>query len=57
MQASQQLVTRAGGPDIWITDWQTRRHIFGDEYTFWVGLLGASVISISIQWFDSIPVA
>jgi hypothetical protein len=42
--------------EIWITDWQTRRHVLQDEYSFWT-FVGAQPITISAQWFFSIPVA
>ncbi len=45
------------GGEVWATDWVNRRKIYGDEYAFWNGLLGGTPLTISAQWFDSIPLA
>jgi hypothetical protein len=43
--------------EIWRITGNTRRHIGGDEYSFYHSFLGEGIVSISAAWFDSIPVA
>ncbi len=51
------MVTNPHNPnEIWVTDHLFRRHILSDEYNFRVWC-GQPLVSISAQWFDSIPVA
>jgi hypothetical protein len=43
--------------EIWRIAGNSKRHIYGDEYGFYVGYLGEGVATITAQWFDSLPIA
>ncbi len=42
--------------EIWVTDGMFRRHITPTEYDVRT-YFGATVVSISAAWFDSLPIA
>jgi hypothetical protein len=43
--------------EIWRIEGNTRRHVFIDEYNYYIGLLGEPIVNITAQWFTSIRLA
>lgn len=51
----QMIFNPYNGTEVWATDWINKRLMYTDEYAFWHGALGLNPITISAQWFNSIP--
>lgn len=51
----QMVFNPYNGSEVWATDWIHKRYMQSDEYGFWHGVLGQNPLTISTQWFNSIP--